>query len=241
MALKDLIAQKGALTESAIEEIVSEYVRYDPESKTIAFIPGAANLPNKAKVLVYLVALQGWPFVSDDAISIDAKPGSIEEYLGIPGGTLRPILKELKDRHVIAERNGRYFVRPVSLSAIKSELTASGQDAGSHSRRRRKRDQGNTAEAFGSTDSTRPKSTQGSARKSGGLSARFNKWIDDGFFKEPKTLADVQRRFHKEGEIVPQSTVSPYLLSAVRSGRLTREEEKRDSKRVWTYQTAGGK
>jgi hypothetical protein len=237
MALKDLIAQKGTLTESAIEEIVSEYVRYDPESKAIAFVPAAADLSNRAKALVYLVALQGWPFVCDDSISVDAKPGIIGDHIGVPGGTLRPILKELKDRHIIAERNGRYFVRPVSLSTIKSELATAVPAAGIRSRRSRKR---NREEVSGNvTRLTRARAGQASVvRKTGGLSARFNKWIDDGFFKEPKTLADVHRRFHKEGEIIPQSTVSPYLLNAVRSGRLKREESKKDNKHVWTYQMA---
>jgi hypothetical protein len=236
MALKDLIAQKGALTEESIEKIVSEYVRYDPEAKSIAFIPGAADLPNRAKVLVYLVALQGWPFVSDAAIPVDAKPGSIEEQLGIPGGTLRPILKELKDRHIIAERNSRYFVRPVSLSAIKSELTDGDHGARSRSRHSRKQKQ-----LEGPTTTSHKIGRALATKKSGSLSARFNKWIDDGFFQKPKTLADVQQRFHKEGEIVPQSTVSPYLLGAVRSGRLTREEEQVKNKRVWTYKAAAEK
>ena len=234
MALKDLIAQKGVLTEESIEEIVSEYVRYDPEAKSIAFIPGAANLPNRAKVLVYLVALQGWPFVSDTVVPVDAKPGSIEEHLGIPGGTLRPILKELKERHIITERNGRYFVRPVSLSAIKSELTIGEQSTRLKSRKTRKKIPEGNATTKGQNKSSGPLVT----KKSGSLSTRFNKWIDTGFFSKPKTLAEVQKRFHQEGEIVPQSTVSPYLLSAVRSGRLSREEGQANNKRVWTYKAA---
>jgi len=238
MALKDLVAQKGSLDEAAIEEIVSEYVRYDPEAQTIAFIPGAADLPNRAKVLVYLVALQGWPFVTDAAISVDAKPGDIAEHLGIPGGTLRPILKELKDRHIIAERNGRYFVRPISLASIKSELAGD-----SLSRRSRSRSAGNRSDRDKKANPAKNVGAQARGvrrspgKKSSGLSARFNKWIDDGFFEKPKTLADVQKRFHKEGEIVPQSKVSPYLLTAVRSGRLSREEGRVNNKQVWTYRS----
>ena len=237
MALKDLIAQRGAFTEGSIEEIVSEYVRYDPETKSITFIPGAASLPNRSKVLVYLVALQGWPFVLDETVPVDTKPGKIEEHLGIPGGTLRPILKELKERHVVAERNGRYFVRPVSLSVIKSELKGGSQSAISRPRRSRRQSQGETG-----TGTNQNRATRGVPKKKpGSLSTRFNAWIDAGFFAQPKTLAEVQKRFHKEGEIVPQSTVSPYLLSAVRSGRLTREEGEANNKRVWTYRAVAKK
>src|ERR1700730_7308380 len=46
MALKDLVAQKSVLREKAIEEIVSDYVQYHPEEKSISFTPGADGLSN---------------------------------------------------------------------------------------------------------------------------------------------------------------------------------------------------
>ena len=235
MALKDLVAQRASLTEGAVEEIVTEYVRYDPDVKVIAFTPAATKLQNRAKVLVYLVALQGWPFVTDEKIPVDAKPAQISEHVGIPGGTLRPILKELKDRHIIAEVGGRYFVRPVSLSSIKAEVIT-GQDSSARPVRHRTKQKKD--ESDGTPATARKKTIHRSAsKKTGGLAARFNKWIDDGFFRDPRTLADVQKRFHKEGLIVPQTSVSPYLLGAIRAGRLTREEAEANKKRVWTYRS----
>ena len=41
MALKDLVAQKSVLREKAIEEIVSDYIQYHPEEKSISFTPAA--------------------------------------------------------------------------------------------------------------------------------------------------------------------------------------------------------
>ncbi|MGA8616643.1 MAG: hypothetical protein WB760_34090 [Xanthobacteraceae bacterium] len=240
MALKDLVAQKAALAEDAIEEIISDHVRYDPDEKVIAFTPAASNLQNRAKVLVYLVALQGWPFVIDETVPVDAKPGEISEHVGIQGGTLRPILKELKDRHIIAVRGGRYFVRPVTLSAIKAELTEGDKGTAREKPLRRKsKKSGQPSKPKAAADDNRKESRRPPNKKSGNLSVRFEKWIEEGFFEEPKTLADVQKHFHKEGLIVPRTSVPQYLLKAVRSGRLTREEADINKKRVWAYRSEG--
>jgi hypothetical protein len=122
MGLKDLIASKSSLAEDVIEEIVSEHVRYDTDHKAVFLTPEGHELSGKSKVLVYLVALQGWPFVLDDVVPMDAKPGEIEKHTGIPGGSLRPHLKELKDRRIIIEKGGRYSVLSAALQSIKKEL-----------------------------------------------------------------------------------------------------------------------
>jgi len=236
VALKDLVASKALLAENVIEQIVSDYIRFDTEHKEIAFTTAANDLSNKARILVYLVALQGWPFVIDDMVSVDAKPAEIEENTGINGGTLRPLLKELKDRNIIAEKNGRYSVRAVALSTIERELNGDGGPSTARPKRQSKKTTPEADDALADEASN-----SGNAKKKVrglstiGIGERFQKWIDDGYFETSKTLSEVQQRFHKEAIIVPKTSLPTYLLKGVRSGHLSRNKEDVNGKTVWVY------
>src|ERR1700722_10404573 len=123
MALKDLVAERGAFDEAAIERIVEPHVRYDIDAKEIHFTPAFRGLSNKLKILVYLVALQGWRFVTDETIPADARPADVEAATGIAGGSLRPTLRALSESHHVSERDSRYSVRGTTFPSIEGELT----------------------------------------------------------------------------------------------------------------------
>ena len=122
MALKDLVGTKSALAEEAIESIVRGFVTYDEEAVEVVLTPDGARLANRPKVLVYLTALQGWPFVTEKPVAADAKPGDIEKATGITGGSLRPLLKALLEERLLTAPNGRYAVRTTSFTAIAAEV-----------------------------------------------------------------------------------------------------------------------
>jgi len=251
MALKDLITEKGSLDEAAIERIIGPYVRYEAEDKRVNFMPAFAGLANRAKILVYLVALQGWKFVTDDPIAADARPSDIEAATGIPGGSLRPTLRTLSDNHILSERDSRYSVRGTSLAMIEAELD--GRDEGVVVRRaqpspqrkstRTTRESKNKAgsekevQVERDTESTSATPRRKAGAKTGNLAATFQRWIDEGYFDEPRTLADVQKRFRKEAVIVPQSSLPSYFLGAVRKEQLSRDEIDVGGKKVWAYST----
>lgn len=228
MGLKDLVAQKAALTEEAIEAIVAEYVRYDTDEMEIAFTPEFANLSNKAKIIVYLVGLQGWQFVVKDAISTAAKPADITEILGIPGGTLRPKLKELKDRHLIAVKKGRYSVKASHLDSLKAEVTGASNNT-SPTRKGRTKAAKKKSQSKGKDS--------GATGKNIGLGETIDAWIAEGFFDDGKTTNDVKNRFHEETIIVPVTTIPSYVNKAVRDKTLTRKKEDVSGKKVWVYRT----
>lgn len=242
MALKDLVAQSSAMAEEAIEKIVKDYVRYDPEAGEIAFTPDFAVLGNKSKVLVYLVALHGWTFVTEDQIATPTKPGDIGQKLGIPGGTLRPLLKELKDRHLISATAAGYIVRSASFPAVERELEGGTGHSVSQPRRSRVASRKGRAtekrSARRNSDDDHATKSDKKKRRSTGIKDTFDRWVQDGFFAaDGKTLADVQSRFHEEAIIIPKSSIPKYLLGAVRSNSLSRRKQNLSGKTVWVYKS----
>ncbi len=229
MALKDLTIKGSVLTEKQVEVIVSSYIRYDVKEKQIVFLPASNSLPNKQRVLVYLVALQGWPFLTSEPVPTDAAPASIEKAVHINGGTLRPILKELKDGHIISVTGKLYRVHSVALLQIMSILKGETKIES----RKRTKNKGNEKQ------NKTPKDKQ--LKKKGGrnqrdLSGVFNKFISEGFFNQPKMLRDVKDRFAEKGLSVPLSSIPKMLLKATKDEKLTRKKKDINKKKVWVYE-----
>src|SRR5579863_2800605 len=252
MALKDLIADKDTLDEAAIEQIIAAYVRYDIEEHSIIPTPAFGDLSNRAKILVYLIAVQGWKFVVDDPVPSDARPVDIENATGIPGGSVRPILRELSDTRILAEKNGQYSVRSTAFANIQRELsgnqTAPAPRRARSARRQKRSDQppANTkvdeeaadediSEAEGATGKGRAKRTRRAVGKTHDLGERFSRLIDDSFFDEPKTAKDVREHFRKNAVQVRPTSLPWYFIQAVQDQRLTREEIEEKGRKVWAY------
>ncbi len=248
MALKDLVARQSAITEEAIEKIISPYVRYDADERAVALLPPFATLGNRQKVLVYLTALQGWRFVVDSAESVapDARPAELEAVLGIPGGSLRPILKDLKDGHFIAvTTKGRYGVRAVNFETVRGELPSGDTSVtvdwvGGLSPRRAKRRRANSRlEVEAEEKDAVSSGTVGRRRRasSGGAAAKFSEWLKSSYFDQPRTLADVLSKFHDEAIIIPTTSIPKYLLKAVRDQHLSRSKQSVGGREVWVYKS----
>ena len=251
MALKDLVAQKAKLTEDAIESIISDYVRYDTDERETVFTPNATMLSSRAKILIFLVAQQGWQFVLDEAIDVEVAPSRMEELLGIQGGSLRPVLKDLKDRNLLTARSGKYTIRPSALDAIRLELgrkdsvSNPSKKRTSHKKRSNKKNP-NDSHAETTTDlngeselkQTPTRSAKGSTQPGHRPGAVFDEVLTDGFFDVGRTLGQLEERFHERGIIVKQTSLPKYLLKAVRDSRLKRKKEEVNGKHVWVYTTA---
>lgn len=229
MPLKDLRVNTAELAEKWVEEIVAPYVNYDVDSKRIILLPASASLSNKKKVLVFLAALQGWPFITEEAIPVEATPAQVGEALNIQGGTLRPVLKELKDSNLVSVNGRTYSISVAALLSIKKEVSVDSIEP-------------NDPQVSKSVG-RKPKgsSNKGAKRKikaSGGNTEFLNKEIAGGFFDEPKVISDVVNRFHETGRIVHKGVVSPLLLKAVKAEKLQRRKSEAKGRKVWVYETA---
>jgi hypothetical protein len=230
MALKDLVAKKSEIAEAVIEGIVSKYVRYYTDTLEIGFTPDGAALSGEKRVLVYLVAILGWRYVTDEPPAIPTKPADLEKALGIPGGSLRPLLKGLKEAHLIASQTaGGYSVREGNLEAIAATISGEKKPA------RRK---------IAVVIAQKLKGEGKATRRSTGnpIASNIDAWIkdgEDGFFGSLRTLHAVHHRLHEHGVIARQTSVSGPLLKGVQQRRLKRQKLMENGKEVWAYCVPG--
>jgi hypothetical protein len=233
VALKDLVADHRTISEETIEKIVAPYVRYDPAAHKIVWTPQGKSLGNDAKVLVFLVAVLGWQYVLDESQGVASKPADLESELGIGGGTLRPILKRLKDADLLAVVDGHYRVQRANLDSIKTAIA--GETPLGASRGGGRKVGGIKQEEDGESPDSAGNANRKNRGASGQLKAFLTKWAGDGFFNEPKTLANLLERYHEHGVITKQTSLSGLMLEAVRAGLLARTKIDVGGKQVWAY------
>lgn len=231
MALKDLTIKESVLAEKQVEEIVSKYVRYDVKEKQIHFLPAFNPLTNRRKVLVYLVALHGWPFITNETPPLEATPGMIGKAINLEGGTLRPTLKELKDAHIISATGRLYRVHSAALDQIKDILEGGVQGEGSiKGKSKVKKGKRIRPSKKGSEEN------RGKRKGQRDLLSAFKEFISNGFFDHPRVIGDVKDRFAERGLNVPLNTIPKYLLKATNEKILTRKKKEIKKKRVWVYE-----
>ena len=122
MALKDLIIDQDEDLEKRIERLISGRICYGLDPHEIVFTFEGSSLSNLATVLMYLVAALGWKYVDENFSVPRTKPADLEEALGIPGNSLRPILKKLHDQNLIKRSNGEYFICVANLAYVERTL-----------------------------------------------------------------------------------------------------------------------
>ncbi len=124
MGLKKLLVTEQRVTEEVLERILSGYVLLAQDTRRVIFTPEGMKLAARAKVLLALAARHAWRFVEqgaeqDTSVSLTR----LEEETGLPGNTVRPTLKALKDRRVVESPGaGVYRLPPHALAYVEEEI-----------------------------------------------------------------------------------------------------------------------
>ena len=230
MALKDLVVDRGKINEEMVEKIIANFARYELDPNVIVLTPEGAALKNDAKILVYLVAALGWQYVISEEYQADTRPAALEKALGIPGGTLRPALKKMKEAHLVTVTDGHYSIHPTNLNAISlivqdekitPTTSKSAKKAKSKNRKGKLRTEGDTNKTKKKPEISIPSS--------------LDRLIVEGFFVDDRTLSQVYDRLQELAINTKLTSLSGPIADLVRDEKLKRKKIKQNGKRVWVY------
>jgi hypothetical protein len=110
-ALEELLVDAREIDRELLAAFLKPYLRIDRETGAILPQPAWGEVPNEARVLLYLVARKAMRALELPIGDEAASPLEIERATGIPGGSVRPALKRLlKGRLVERDLGGGYIV-----------------------------------------------------------------------------------------------------------------------------------
>ena len=110
-ALEELVVDAREVDRELVASFLKPYLRIDREACAILPQPAWTEVPNEARVLLYLVARKAMRALDLPIADEAATPLEIERATGIPGGSVRPALKRLlKARLVERQLDVGYIV-----------------------------------------------------------------------------------------------------------------------------------
>lgn len=131
MPLKDLVVKEQEVSEELLEQILAGNAQLATDTKNVILTREGGQLTARAKILLILAAQHAWAFVSaDEETDASLTVKQLEEQTGLPGNTLRPGLKALKDAHIIASpKQGSYKLPAHALHYALDEIERPKVDA----------------------------------------------------------------------------------------------------------------
>lgn len=218
MALQDLIINNKKISAELIELLLKDNIELIQEGKRVNLTKKGMNFPNKIRVLLFLTGGKAWELLDNKPWS--STPGNMQEFLGISGNTLRPILKELADNFFVKSEKGNYQILPKGIYNLESML---GEE----------KNMKNTVliDESGTNKKVTIKKTTYSPSKSEAI----NELIDDKYFSVPRELCEIKTELGKRGVSTKLTSLPSYFLPLIRKKILTREHKVKGNGKVWVY------
>jgi hypothetical protein len=124
--LESLVVDQREVDRGVLARGLAPFIRVDREKRTYAFLPAVKErLDNRRIVLASLLARKALGLLISDYTEA-CPPRVLESETGIPGGTLRPVLKDLSGKRLLTKQGEGYLVANYSLD---SAISAIGKPA----------------------------------------------------------------------------------------------------------------
>jgi hypothetical protein len=111
-ALEDLVVDAREIDRELVATFLKPYLRIDGPTCGIIPLPAWGDVPNEARVLLYLVARKAMRALNLPLGTEAATPQEIERATGIPGGSVRPALKRLLKARLVEREIGMGYIVP---------------------------------------------------------------------------------------------------------------------------------
>lgn len=220
MTLQDLVVSNKQISAELVENILKGRVELIQDGRKVNLSKESINLPNRSKILLFLVGGKAWELLDGDAWSF--LPSAMEEALGIPGNTLRPILKELADGFFVKSEKGQYQILSKGIYELETliQKVDSRVSEVNASNRYQKQEKVITAR--------KPLSSPSKSKA-------IDELIKEGYFSSSRDLTEIQTELGRRGITTKLTSLPSYLLPLVRSKVLTRDYKDKGQRKVWAY------
>ena len=224
MALQDLVINNKQISTELVENLLKGRVELIQEGKKVSLTKEGMRLSNKSRVLLFLIGGKAWELLDTEVWN--STPGDMQEFLGIPGNTLRPILKELADSFFVKSEKGKYQILSKGIYELESIL---------EKRENKKSDIPD--------DDSNPAKAVSIRKMAGGRSKSkaIEELINDGYFSDSRELSEIQVELGRRGISAKLTSLPSYILPLVRKKVLTREHKVKGKGKVWVYKLQNNK
>ena len=126
-SLEDLLVDEKEINREILQELLSDYVRIGKQSGRLIPQKEFDKLTAERKVLVTLLS-QHAQYELEMAEAEWLTPATIGEQSGLKAGTVRPMVKQLKDKGVIEDDDGSYRVPTHGLARAQKYIEESDNE-----------------------------------------------------------------------------------------------------------------
>ncbi len=127
MSIQDLLVKSSEVGQAAMEKILKPYVQF-VDNGEVAFNGAFFDLNADQKVGIALVAKDAWRYIEGkESFANGMKNDELEKATLLPGNTVRPCVKKLRDKSLIRTEKDIHYPTTKLVLTLQSKLT--GKDS----------------------------------------------------------------------------------------------------------------